>query len=90
MFMKEDIGEPLVMFEEDPENGGYTNKVAMVLFAMGEVMTPGGATVICRDKDGFEWRVRRSRISDEDGSEYGWVKKVYPRMLDGFDEYGRK
>ena len=90
MFFKEEIGDMLVMFEEDPETGEMTDKVQMFLIAMGEVMTPAGPVIVCRDKDGFQWQVNRNRIGEQDGAEYGWVKKSIHRIMDGFYDEGRK
>ena len=90
MFMKEDMGDALVMFKEDPETGDITDEVEMFLIAMGEVMTPIGLVILARDKDGFEWSIKRSDISMRCDAPYSWVKNCIERMMNGFSEKGRK
>ena len=87
MFFKEEIGDMIALFAEDPETGEMTDKVEEFLIAMGEVMTPAGPVIMCRDKSGFEWKVLRSRIGENSDSEFGWVKQNIGRIMSGY-EYG--
>ena len=89
MFFKEEIGDMIALFKEDPETGEMTDTVEEFLIALGEVMTPAGPVIMCRDKSGFEWKVLRSRIGENNDSEFGWVKQNIGRIMSGYEYGGR-
>lgn len=84
MITLNEIGDTLAVFKEDPtQKGEFTDEITQFVWLAGQKIDPeDGQVDIFRDICGYEWEIPTSHIGTD--KEYDWLKKCYPRVMEGY------